>query len=217
MTLSPNDKSYLKELLDSAESHEDLAAVEKLVADAERGAAKEPARPARVKSQQQAADMLGVARPRLRDWELNAPWWKPEFRIKPGGYDVAAIAKAQAEFHGKPQAPAPADNWVERTKKAKALEAELELEERLYEFQKKKKNILPADVYASFTRELLGMIRKRLEEIPLKVMRNVAPAAKAAIINTKGNAPLQREIEKLITDVEEWLKKSPEDDSDATD
>lgn len=171
----------------------------------------------RVKSQQEAANILGVARPRLRDWEQNAAWWKPEFHIKPEGYDISAIAQAQANANGNQPLPANGENWNERAKKAKALEAELELDERLYEFELKKKNILPADVYASFTRELLGMIRKRLEEIPLKVARHASPAAKAVVYNTKGNAPLQREVEKLITDVEEWLKESPEDDGDASD
>lgn len=195
------------ELLASADSPEELARVESLIAAAEESDAGSDDR---IRTQKEAAVILGVARVRLRDWELNSPWWKAEFRTD-DGYDIAAIASAQANFHGNIPLPVNGENWNERTKKSKALQAEMELEERLYEFELKKKNILPADVYASFTRELLGMIRKRLEEIPLKVARHASPAAKAVVYNTKGNAPLQREIEKLITDVEEWLKESPED------
>lgn len=200
------------ELLASAETPEEIARVEALVAAAE-DQVDEPTE--RIKTQKEAAAVLGVARVRLRDWELNAPWWRAEFRTFEG-YDISGIAAAQAEFNcGQPITPASEDNWNERTKKAKALEAELELEERIFEFQQKKGNILPADVYASFVRELLGMIRKRLEEIPIRVSRNISPAGRAAVYSPKGNAPLQREIEKLITDVQEWLSKPPEGEQDA--
>lgn len=200
------------ELLASAKTPEELAAIEALLEKAEQDTADAP-RGERVPTQKAAAEKLHVARTRLRDWELNAPWWKPEFRTSEG-YDIAAIAAAQAEFNcGRPIVPE-GENWSDRSKKAKALTDELELKQRLYEFEKEQGNILPADVYASFTREFLGMVRKRLEEIPLKVSRNCSPSARSVVYNEKGNAPLQREIEKLITDVTEWLKKGPEEEGD---
>ena len=197
-------------LLASASTPEQLAEAERLIAEAERAAAQPDVE--RVPLQKDAARILGVARVRLRDWELNSPWWRPEFRTA-AGYDIAAITDAQASFDGGRPAKNPEENWADQQRRASAKLKELELEQRLLDHEQRKANILPADVYASFTRELLGMIRKRLEEIPARVARHCSPAARSAIRNNKGNAPLQREIEKLITDVEEWLKRTPEDDN----
>lgn len=161
----------------------------------------------------EAAEKMGVTARRLYAMKKTSPWWRPEFKTD-DGWDVDAMMAAQLAY--ATQASSSADKgWKDRENEAKAKIRELELEDLQFDADLRRGNILPADVYASYSRELLGMIRKRLEEIPLRVARNASPAGRAVVYNPKGNAPLQREIEKLITDVEEWLKKPPEGDENA--
>jgi hypothetical protein len=140
----------------------------------------------------------------------TSPWWRPEFKTA-AGWNVAAIMQAQVNWSSQANTPS-GNNWKEREAEAKAKLKELELERLSIDNERLRGNILEVDVYASFVRELLGMIRSRVSEIPSRVYRNAPPAAKATIQNPKGTAPLQREIEKLIIDVEEWLKRTPEED-----
>ncbi len=121
--------------------------------------------------------MIGISTVRLRDLESESPWWKPELRTAEG-YDVCGIVRAQLTYNlgGSDK------DLAERKQKAEVekLEFQRQSEELKawqldYEKQQALGNILPADVYEEFSRELLGMVRTRIEQIPGKVKKQASP------------------------------------------
>lgn len=211
--------NWLLSLLEEATTAEEVEAVHQLwIEQTQKKTIDE--QPERVATQQEAAKRLGVARPRLRDMELNAKWWRPEFRTDEG-YDVDAIASAQAAFHGTTDAGSELERtWREREQIAKAKLAELKQKNEELEWQKKQGNVLPADVFAEFTRELLGMIRSSLDDLPYTVAQHIpkqhqhfvyVPESKQK--TEKDASPLQKQIRRILRDVEEWLSQSPVDEA----
>lgn len=175
--------------------------------------------------------MMRITPRRLRDMEQSSPWWTADMRTAEG-YDVVGIAVAQLSYstdanEALPQAEK--DALKARELRAETLRAEFlaqEAEVRAWRAQRQKeeeqKNVLPADVYAQFVRELLGMIRSRLDDLPYQLSRQASPAQRPLIFvpeekQKKPNdaAPLQKLIAKLQSDIEEWLNADPtsEDES----
>lgn len=170
----------------------------------------------RIRVQKTAAAMLRVSPRRLREM-TDSPWWVSELRTEEG-YDVCGIVIAQLSHSGKStDDDLRARRSVAETEK---IELQREAEElKVWELQLEKEkalaNILPADVYQEFIRELLGMIRGRLDEIPYRLSRRATPAQKKLVYvpekkikKESDAAPLQREITKLNRDVQKWLDQA---------
>ena len=92
----------------------------------------------------------------------------------------------------------------------------LTLEKKRKQKELEQGNILPADVYAQFVRELLGMMRSRLDDLPFQLNRQASAAQRPLIYVPEDKqkkpsdaAPLQKMIAKLMADVEEWLATDP--------
>lgn len=85
---------------------------------------------------------------------------------------------------------------------------EAEVRALLRKEQQELGNLLPADVWQEFARELLSMIRSRIEDLP-EIVADHVPADLRAFVyvpEDDGEAsPLQRAVSKLVADVEEWL------------
>lgn len=176
-------------------------------------------------SQKTAAEMLRISPRRLRDMESESEWWSAEFRTD-AGYDVVGIARAQMNYQIFERTGQKTESDVElkaRQLRAKTAreEAEKELAElKLWQEQVKREEreqkILPADVYAEYSRELLGLIRTTLEDLPYKLSRQASPSVRPFVYvptekqkSVKDAAPLQREILKIIENIETWLNADP--------
>ena len=179
----------------------------------------------RIESQKEAAAMLRITPRRLRDMETSSPWWVADMRTEEG-YDVVGIAVAQLSFSTDANEALPAaekDALKARQLRAETLRAEFlcqEAEVKAWRAMRDKeieqKNILPADVFAQFVRECLGMMRSRLDDLPFQLSRQASTAQKplvyvpeAKIKKPADAAPLQKMIAKLLADFEEWLSTDP--------
>lgn len=142
------------------------------------------------------------------------------------GYDVVSIAVSQISYTSDANDSLPSaekDALKARQLKAETMRAEFQAAEagvRAWRAERLKEqelgNILPADVFAQFVRELLGMLRSRLTDLPFQLSRQASPAQRALVYvpeekqkKHKDAAPLQKMISKLISDVEEWLSADP--------
>ena len=184
----------------------------------------------RVAMQKEAAAMLRITPRRLREMEESSPWWLPDMRTSEG-YDVVQIAVAQLSFSADANDALPAEekeSLKARQLRAETTRAEFQSQEagvkawraeRIKE--QEQKNILPADVYSQFVRELLGMIRTKLEDIPYQLSRRASPAQKSLVYVSPGKikktadaAPLQKMIEKMLIEIEEWFAADPTSEED---
>lgn len=169
--------------------------------------------------QKTAAAMLQVEPRRLRQME-DAPWWNDELRTA-DGYDVCGIVRAQLTHSGS----ADDDDLKQRRAIAQTEREELQrhkAELEVWELERQKEetlgNILPAAVYLEFIRELLGMIRERVAEIPFRVSKYATPKQKPLVYITESKikkpsdaAPLQREVQKLLDEVQQWLDQGTDE------
>ena len=173
----------------------------------------------RVAKQTTAAEMLRITPRRLREME-SAPWWQPEFRTE-DGYAVCDIVRAQYEHSGgTDDADLKARREVAETERAEYERDQHEL--KAWELARQKaerlRNILPASVYQRFLRELLGMIRQRLTDLPYRLSKSATPAQRKLIYvpekkikRPNDAAPLQREITKLLDEIQRWLDGTDDD------
>jgi hypothetical protein len=185
----------------------------------------------RIESQKDAAAMLRITPRRLREMETSSPWWVADMRTEEG-YDVVGIAVGQLSFSTDANESLPAaekDALKARGLRAETLRAEFmaqEAEVKAWRAQKQKEteqgNILPADVFAQFVRELLGMLRSRLDDLPFQLSRQASASQKPLIYvpehkqkKAVNAAPLQKMIAKLLGDVEEWLATDPTKDDES--
>lgn len=179
----------------------------------------------RIESQKTAAAMLRITPRRLRQMQEDAPWWTADLRTDEG-FDVVGIAVAQLSYSTDANEALPAaerDALKARALRAETLRAEFLSQEAeikawwaIQKKEEKLRNILPADVYSQFVRELLGMMRTRIEDIPFELSRRASPAQKALVyvppakVKKPGDAaPLQRMIEKMLAEFEEWFAADP--------
>jgi len=184
----------------------------------------------RIESQKDAAAMLRITPRRLRDMETSSPWWVADMRTD-GGYDVVGIAVAQLSFSTDANEALPAaekEALKARQLRAETQRAEFQAQEagvKAWRAEKQKEteqgNILPADVYGQFVRELLGMLRARLDDLPFQLSRQASPAQRALVYvpenkqkKERDASPLQKMIAKLMADVEEWLNTDPTKEAD---
>ena len=165
----------------------------------------------RVATAVEAAKQLGVSTRRLYAMKDDSPWWRAEFRTE-AGWDVEAISQAQAEY-GEATSSESSNIWVQRQREAKAKLLELELEQVEARLEAERANILPRHVFEDFRDQLFAILRDAAETIPKRVAAKAPKAARSAIWNAKGNSPVQREFQKLVEDVGEWLKRNPEIES----
>jgi hypothetical protein len=181
----------------------------------------------RIASQKTASEMLRVSTRRLREMQ-TLPWWRPEFRTE-DGYDVCEILRAQLKYQSETLTATLSPDEVRQMKQrqlaakvareeAEQEIAELRASEQRLKAEMREGNVLPLDVYAAFTRELLGMIRTGLEDLPFRLSRDASPSVRSFVytppekIRTeKDIAPVQREIQKLIRNIETWLNDEPEE------
>lgn len=136
------------------------------------------------------------------------------------GYDVVSIVRAQYEHSGSTDS----EELKQRRDRAETEKIEYQRDaeelkawELLRQKEERLKNILPAAVYQRFLRELLGMLRQRLTDLPFRLQKMVPPAAKKfvwvderKIKKPNDAAPLQREITKLLDEVQRWLDSDNE-------
>lgn len=185
----------------------------------------------RIVSQKDSAGMLRITPRRLREMESGpAPWWVAGLRTDEG-YDVVGIVLAQIGHSTEANGALPAeekDALKARQLRAETLRAEFLATEagvKSWRAEKLKEteqgNILPADVYGQFVRELLGMLRSRLDDLPFQLSRQASAAQKLLIYVPEAKqkkagdaAPLQKMIAKLMADVEEWLATDPTKEDD---
>ena len=178
----------------------------------------------RVKNQREAAQFLDITPTRLRQMPLDSPWWKPELRTDEG-YDVCGIVRAQVSFH----ANAAGDDEVKKRLEAAELasaEAKAQADQlKAWNLEKEKQlaegKILPADLYIEFCRELLGMIRSALEELPESIAEHCPPDVKRWIYvpesewkSERDASEVQKGIRKLIADIEKWLNEDAEGEAE---
>lgn len=178
----------------------------------------------RIKSQTTAAAMLQLTAARLRQMEKESPWWRPELRTV-DGYDVCGVVRAQYEWNSS----GATDDELRRRKfvaEVEAAEFKRQTEEmKAWELQRQKEkaqdNILPADVYAEFVRELLGMIRTGLEELPESIAEHVAPDVRHLFHvpedqqkSERDASPLQKGLRRLVADIEKWLQEDVEGETE---
>lgn len=185
----------------------------------------------RIQSQKDAAAMMRISPRRLRDMETSSPWWIADMRTEEG-YDVVGIAVAQLSYSTDANESMPAaekEALKARQVRAETLREEYlaqEAEVRAWRAIKQKEteqgNILPADVYGQFVRELLGMLRSRLADLPFQLSRQASAAQKPLVYVAENKqkkpghaAPLQKMIAKLMGDVEEWLATDPTKDEES--
>mgnify|MGYP003423364250 CR=1 FL=1 len=178
----------------------------------------------RIKAQRTAAAMLQLTTNRLRQMETDAAWWRPDLRTAEG-YDVCGVVRAQYEWNSS---GATDDELRVRKFVAEVETAEFkrQIEElKAWELQRQKElaqgNILPADVHIEFVRELLGMVRSRIEELPIEVADHVPDSMKSLIYvpeelqkSERDASPLQKSIRKLVADVENWLNQDASEETE---
>lgn len=169
--------------------------------------------------------MLRITPRRLRDMETTSPWWVADLRTEEG-YDVVGIAIGQLSYSTDANEALPAaekDALKARTLRAETQRAEFlcqEAEVKAWRAMRDKeielKNILPADVFAQFIRECLGMMRSRLDDLPFQLSRQASAAQKPLVYVPENKqkkpsdaAPLQKMVSKLLADFEEWLNTDP--------
>jgi hypothetical protein len=183
----------------------------------------------RIPSQKDAAAMMRITPRRLREIEKESPWWTADMRTEEG-YDVVGIAVAQLSYstdanEALPQAEKDALKARELRAKTQreeflAMEAEVKAWRAQKQREQEQKNILPFDVYTQFVRELLGMLRSRLDDLPFQLSRQASPAQRSLIYVPEAKqkkpadaAPLQKMIAKLQADLEEWLRTDPQSEA----
>jgi len=155
--------------------------------------------------------------------QATSPWWTPELRTD-DGYDVCGIVRAQLGWNSAGMTD---DDLKKRKVVAEVERAEFQRdaeELKAWELQRQKElsqgNILPAGVYQEFARELLGMIRSRLEEIPQSVAENCPPNVRQYLYipeakqkTERDASPLQKDIRKLVQEIEDWLNQDPSEEA----
>lgn len=179
----------------------------------------------RIKSQKTAAAMIQITTGRLRQMEIDpAAWWTPDLRTEEG-YDVCGIVRSQLQWNS-------AGSGDEDLAKRKAV-AEVERIEfqrnseelKAWELERQKalnqENILPSDVFAEFTRELLGMIRTSLVDMPADLADHVSRKDRKLFYvpesrqkSERDASPLQKSIRKLLKDIEDWLQQDPREETE---
>lgn len=179
----------------------------------------------RIAVQKEAAAMLRITPRRLRQMEEESPWWTEDMRTEEG-FDVVGIAVAQLSYSTDANEAMPAaekEALKARQIRAKTMKEEFlckEAEVKAWRAERQKqideKNILQVDVYAQFVRELLGMTRTKIEDIPFQLSKRASPTQKPLVYvppqkikKPNDAAPLQRMIDKALEEIEEWFKKEP--------
>lgn len=161
--------------------------------------------------------------------EASAPWWEADLRTD-SGYDVVAINTAQLS-HGSEGGEAMTDEERDQLK-ARLLRARTAREESRAQSEAIKawreeakrsaeqRDILPAEVYSQFVREVLGMWRKKLEALPPELGRRATPEQRPLVYvppnkikKPKDASPLQRFIEKMLEEFEQWLNTDPQSEA----
>lgn len=163
----------------------------------------------RAETQLIAAQQLGVSARILRGWE-NEPWWRSEFRTTEG-YWVGGIRPA-AEKAGRGKKPKKSESQVNLESAKLQAEVDIkqaELRKRLRAEQEELGNILPRDEYETFARELLGMIRSQIEDLPRWLAKRTPEELRPLIFHEDEPTQFQREIDKRCRRISKWLDEGP--------
>lgn len=177
----------------------------------------------RVKTQADAAALLGIAPQRLQEMRrLPSPWWKPEL-CNEEGWDVVGIAIAQVEYH---QEKADDDGGrAKRMADAEVVRAEEEARIKALDRQKKERveaeaerTLVHVDVVQTLLSEALGELRRMIDDVPFVMSRQVPADVLPFVYVDEANvkevsklSPLQRALLKVTEGYQRWLERIPED------
>lgn len=170
-------------------------------------------------TEDQLAERFGVSARQVRNWKKSG-WWSDDFGNPEDGYDVAAI---RAAYNDNKEL----DELEEQRRQLRLERDQAERDIRLAELRAKQRaearelgNTLPADVYAEFVREVLGMMRASIEELPQRFAKE-CPAKLRPLVwveprkvkRERDAGKLQRMCNKIVRDFEKWLTADPEEET----
>ena len=161
----------------------------------------------RVKTQNEAAGLLGISPQRLQDMRRNAPWWRDE--LGDGGWDVVGIALAQAEFHHRP-----ADDLDEQiaTRKKLAVIEELEETAKVRRLEREKRErveaqaareLVQVQVVQALLSEALSELRSAIEDLPHVFFAELPPELQ------QHQSRLRSLIDQACDNYQRWLDRVP--------
>lgn len=207
----PNtERDYLRNLIAGAKTPEDLEAAEQLLRDWN---SRHGNNRWTVKTLGEVAEFFGLHSQTVKQWRTE----NPPMPGKEGSWDLQLITNWRfAKLNNRRDSPLrDARDQVEIEKR----EAEVRALHR--KEQMELGNILPADVYVEFCRELLGMIRVSLEELPESIAEHFAPEFRHFFYvpddqqqSERDASQLQKGIRKLITDIDNWLSENPGEETE---
>lgn len=185
----------------------------------------------RVKTQADAAGLLGLSPQRLQDMRRNAPWWNDAL-CNDDGWDVVGIALTQQEYHtaGSGDDDASARELSRRTAAAKIAELEETAQIKALERQKRERveaqeagQLVRVDVVQSLLVEALAELRRAVDDVPYVFsqqvpaeLRHLVWVEESGVRELSRLAPLQRIILKVVEDYQRWLDRVPEEVFDLT-
>lgn len=177
----------------------------------------------RVKTQADAAALLGIAPQRLQEMRrLPSPWWREEL-CNEQGWDVVGIAIAQVEFHAEKVEDD--GGRAKRIADAEVVRAEEEARIKALDRAKKERveaeaegSLVNVDVVRTLLSEALGELRRLIDDVPFAMSRQVPAEVlpyvyvdEEEVKEVSKLSPLQRQMLKVTETYERWLERIPED------
>lgn len=204
------ERDYLRNLIEQATTPEELKAANDLLREWK---AKQVGDRWHVKTLGEVAEFFGLHAQTVKQWRTETPPMPGE----EGRWDLQAIVLWRFQKLNNRR-----DNPIRDSRDLIEIEKrEAEVRALLRKEQQEIGNILPADVYAEFCRELLGMIRTSLEELPESIAEHVAPDVRHLFHvpedqqkSERDASPLQKGLRRLLADVEKWLQEDVEGETE---
>jgi len=166
----------------------------------------------RVETVTDAADYLGVSRQRLQQFQKESPWWEDWFRSGEG-FDVVAIALAQAEWHWSQASgrEATATTTAEEQQIAAAAVTEAVESAKIKSLERQKRERIEAieggrlvavEIAAGLISEALAELRVQIEDLPYRFSRQVPDELKSLVFldGDSGEVALLQRMVKGVVD-----------------
>ncbi len=178
----------------------------------------------RVKTQADAAGLLGLSPQRLQDMRRNAPWWVDDL-CNDDGWDVVGIALAQHDHHFGRSDDDVSVELQKRTAAAKIAELEEVAQIKALERQKRERieaqeslELVRVAIVQTLLTEALGELRRAIDDVPYVFSQQVPPELQVLVYREvpEGSpiadlAPLQRIVLKVVEDYQRWLDRVPDE------
>jgi len=176
----------------------------------------------RVKTQADAAALLGISPQRLQEMRrIRSPWWKDEL-CNEDGWDVVGIAVAQCLWHEDKNDD---DGIAVRRQSAELQKLEEEAANKRLDRVKKERaeaiaegSLVRSEVVRSLLSEALGELRRLIDDVPFVMSQQVPPEFLPLIFVDDSEvkevsklAPLQRVLLKVTESYQRWLERVPEE------